>query len=246
MYSRCFYNVQGKMVCIEPYTAVPQPGAPFTVGAPLQKQEMDDQANVCTQRCGAGSIRYIGRLDDNKMCLCSSHAEDTSPLPKDASIYEVCKQRCGKHNMMNTANPLDNGDGGLLCECSFDKSMAATVPTGDAAPPIRKREDCIKQEVKCDTKAYVTYFDPKKTLCESKCSAEIGKPQRIDKTARSDHVFHLPGNHTFHCRAMSGPNMIGSINPISSEGAFRVPLDNNRNCSEWTVTKNKPAQSRKT
>ena len=248
MYSRCFYNVQGKMVCIEPYTEVPQAGAPFTVGAPLQKQEMDDSDNVCIQRCGAGSLRYIGRLDDNKMCLCSSHAEDTSPLPKGANLYEVCKQRCEKHNMVNTANPLDKDAEGLLCECSFDKSMAAPVPTGDGAPIPRKREDCIKQEVKCDKKAYVTYFDPRKSTCGSKCSAEMGKPSRIDKRAHTDHVFHLPGNHTFHCRAMSGPNMIGAIQPITSQEAFRVPLDNNmnRNCSEWMVTKNKPAQSRKT
>jgi hypothetical protein len=241
MYSRCFYNVQGKMVCIEPYTAAPKAGAPFTVGAPLQKQEMDDQTNVCTQRCGAGSIRYIGRLDDNKMCLCTPYAEDTSPLPKGATIYEVCKQRCEKHNMVNIANPPDNGAEGLLCECSFDKSMASAAPTGDDAPPIRKREDCVKQEVNCDTKAYVTYFDPRKRICESKCSAELGKPSRFAKSGRSDHVFHLPGNHTFHCRAMSGPNMTGALNPVTSTAAFRVPLDKNtnNNCSEWTVTKNK-------
>jgi hypothetical protein len=150
--------------------------------------------------------------------------------------------------MVNTANPIDNGAQGLLCECSSDKSMAAAVPKGEDAPPIRKREDCIKQEVKCDTKAYVTYFDSRKKVCESKCSAEVGKPSRIAKTAHSDHVFHLPGNHTFHCRAMSGPNMIGAVDPVTSPAAFRVPLDKNmtKNCSEWTVTKNKPAQSRKT
>lgn len=249
MYSRCFYNVQGKMVCIEPYTSAPPPaGAPLTVGAPLQKQEMDDSTNVCIQRCGTGSLRYIGRLNDNKMCLCTSYAEDTSPLPKGFTVYEECKQRCEKHKMVNTANPVNNGDKGLLCECSFDKSMAAAVPTGDDAPPIRKREDCIKQEVKCDTNAYVTYFDPRKRICGSKCSAEMGKPSRISKTAHVDHVFHVPGNHTFHCRAMSGPNMIGAVNPVTSVGAFRVALDKNTNtyCSEWTVTKNKPAQSRKT
>ena len=231
------------MVCIEPYTDVPKTGAPFTVGAPLQKNEMEDSDNVCMRRCGAGSRRYIGRLNDNKMCLCSSHAEDTSPLPKGANTYEVCKLRCEIHDMVNTANLLDKDNEGLFCECSFDKNMAASVPTGENAPIPRKREDCIKQEVKCDTKAYVTYFDLRQSICGSKCSAEMGKQSRIDKRTHSDHVFHLPGNHTFHCRAMSGPNMVGAVDPVTSKDAFHVPLDNNmnNNCSEWMVTKNKPA-----